>query len=63
MTGKTCATCKNWSPKESGGMAKHRMALCSRGPKWKFYPPQASCPKHDPAAADVVQSRMDWLEK
>jgi hypothetical protein len=60
---KTCATCKNWSPKDSGGMAKHRMAVCALGPKWRFYPPQRTCDKHAEAAPAVVQARAVWLAK
>lgn len=63
MTDKTCATCKSWNPRESGGMAKHRMAICARGPKWRFFPPQSSCRKHEAAPASVVQARAAWLAK
>jgi hypothetical protein len=62
-TDKTCATCASWSPRDSGGMAKHRMAVCLRGPKWRFYPPQSTCPKHEAAPASVVQARAAWLAK
>ena len=57
----TCATCANWLPKESGGMSKHRMALCSLGTRWVFYPPQHTCPKHKQAAPEIVQGRATWL--
>lgn len=69
-TDKICATCASWNPKASkgdargvGAMAQHRMAICDRGPKWKFYPPQSTCPKHEPATASVVQARAAWLAK
>lgn len=61
MTDKTCATCASWNPRESGGMAKHRMAICARGPKWRFFPPQSSCPKHEAAPAAVIAKRAAWL--
>ena len=60
---KTCATCASWSPRDSGAMAKHRMAVCLRGPKWKFLPPQSTCPKHEAAKPDVVEARAAWLAK
>ena len=63
MTDKTCATCKSWNPRESGGMAKHHMAICDRGPTWLFYPPQSTCDKHTAAPAPIVQRRMQWLAK
>lgn len=60
-TKKECATCANWKPKESGGMAKHRMAVCDRAPKWKFFPPQSTCDKHQEAPAAVIEGRRKWL--
>lgn len=62
-TKKECATCANWKPKDSGGMAKHRMAVCLRGPKWKFYPPQSTCAKHAEASPELVRARAAWLAK
>ncbi len=57
----TCQTCKHWLPKESGGMAKHRMALCAKGTRWTFYPPQHTCPRHTEADQEVVTARVQWL--
>ena len=68
MTDKTCATCKSWNPRASmgdyrgvGAMAQQQMAICDRGPKWKFFPPQSSCPKHEAAPASVIAKRAAWL--
>lgn len=58
-----CATCQNWLPKESGGMAKHRMALCSLGTRWTFYPPQHTCGQHKQAKPEVVATRITWLAR
>ncbi|MEJ7932554.1 hypothetical protein WG922_21470 [Ramlibacter sp. AN1015] len=57
----SCSSCKSWQPKQSGGMAKHRMAICERNPRWKFFPPQSSCPHFQAAPTDVVESRIVWL--
>jgi hypothetical protein len=57
----TCATCTNWKPRESGDMAKHHLAVCALWPRWKFYPPQATCAKHEPAPQEVVDGRRKWL--
>ena len=59
----SCATCANWLPKESGGMSKHRMALCNLGTRWTFYPPQHECSKHKPASPEIQQARVAWLRK
>ena len=59
----SCATCANWLPKESGGMSKHRMALCSLGTRWTFYPPQHTCGKHKQATPQVVTARVTWLAR
>ena len=59
----TCATCTNWLPKESGGMSKHRMALCSLGTRWTFYPPQHTCGKHKAASQEVIEARVLWINK
>lgn len=69
-TKKECATCANWNPRESmgdargvGAMAQQQMAICDRGPKWKFFPPQSTCDKHEAAPEPIVQRRMQWLAK
>jgi len=42
-------------------MSKHRMALCSLGTRWTFYPLQHTCGKHKQAAPEIVQGRATWL--
>lgn len=59
----TCSTCLHWSPKQSGQMAKHRMAICLKGPRYVFLPPQQTCGKHQPVAEDVAAARVLWLNK
>jgi hypothetical protein len=59
----TCSTCLHWSPKQSGQMAKHRMAICLKGPRWQFFPPQHVCGKHQAVAPDVAAVRVQWLNK
>lgn len=44
-------------------MAKHRMALCAKGTRWTFYPPQHTCLKHTEADQEVVAARVQWLGK
>lgn len=44
-------------------MSKHRMALCSLGTRWVFYPPQHTCGKHKPAAPEIQAARVVWLSK
>lgn len=59
----TCSTCHHWSPKNSGAMAKHHMAVCNLGPLYTYMPPKGKCNEHKPAPADVVSKRIEWLEK
>lgn len=59
----TCQSCVHWSPKKSGQMAKNGLAICLKGPRWTFYPPQHACAKHQLAAQGVVDARVVWLEK
>lgn len=59
----TCSTCTQWKPKDSGAMAKHGLCICALGPRWQFLPPQHTCPKHKPVAADVQAARVVWLGK
>lgn len=60
-TERTCVSCKNWKPRESGQMARLHFAICERNPKWKFFPPQSGCDKHQEAPQDVVRARKAWL--
>lgn len=59
----TCSRCSHWNPRKSGGMAKHRLAVCDKGPIWTYLPPQHTCRKFHEADADVVARRAAWLEK
>ncbi len=56
----TCQTCTHWvlnkTPIEG-------MAPCALGKRWTFYPPQHTCQKHQPAAADVVAAREQTILK
>ena len=42
----TCSTCKHWSPKKAGEMAKYRFAPCALGPNWAYKSPMHTCHKH-----------------
>jgi len=59
----TCKTCAHWSPKAAKEMARHRMAPCSLGAPWTYFGETHSCPKHRPAAEDVVAARVVWLNR
>ena len=59
----TCQTCLNWSPKQSGQMARYGLAICLKGKRWTYLPPQATCNQHKAAAEDVVNARVVWLNK
>ncbi len=59
----TCQTCLNWSPKQSGQMARYGFAICLKGKRWTYLPPQHTCQQHKPAAEDVVNARVVWLNK
>ena len=58
----TCKTCTHWTPKKSGPMASHRMALCSLGNRWTYFPPQHGCGKHLEASEQVVAARVQWVQ-
>lgn len=60
-TERTCATCKNWKPKESGAMARFHFAVCALGRRWRFLAPASTCPKHTPAEPQVIAARRKWL--
>lgn len=57
----TCATCTNWNPRNSGGMAAQRMAVCNLGAKWEYKPAHGRCNSFKQAPADVVEARVKWL--
>ncbi len=59
----TCQTCLNWSPKQSGQMARYGLAICLKGKRWTYLPPQHTCNQHKAAAEDVVNARVVWLNK
>jgi hypothetical protein len=60
----TCKTCQHWDMRSSPPMARHGMATCSlQKNKWHYYPPQHTCERHKEAKADVVEKRINYLEK
>lgn len=59
----TCTTCLHWSLKQSGQMARYGLAICLKGKRHTFYPPQHSCGKHQAVAEDVAAARVVWLNK
>lgn len=59
----TCATCKHWSPKSSGEMAKHLLCRCAIGPAWRYWPPQGKCSSHLAATPKVVADRQAWIAR
>lgn len=59
----TCSCCRFWNLKKTPAMAKHHMAVCDKGALWTYMPPGGTCKDHKPAAAEVVESRIKWLEK
>lgn len=59
----TCHTCQHWQPRQSGQLAKHGFALCAKGPRWQFLPPQHRCDKHHPAAPAVATARAKWFRR
>ena len=58
-----CIDCAAWRLREAGEMSRHGFGVCSLGERWKFLPPQATCPKYRPAPADVTAKRVAWLAK
>lgn len=59
----TCSICTHWNPRKSGDMAKQRMAIYDKGPRWTYYPPHHTCKAFKEAPADMVKKRAAWLEK
>lgn len=59
----TCSRCTHWNPRKSGGMARHRMAVCDKGPLWTYLPPHHKCAMFSEAEAKVIAARATWLEK
>ena len=59
----TCITCKHWTPKKAGEMAKHRFAPCALGPTWAYKSPHHTCQKHAQAAPETVEARVIWVGK
>jgi hypothetical protein len=58
-----CLLCSQWSPKQSGQMARHGFALCLLGPRWEFLPPQHTCPRFSPASEEIQAARKVWNER
>ena len=52
MAPKTCENCVHRTPApppppgRHGSMENSGFALCAKGNKWTFYPPQQTCAKH-----------------
>jgi hypothetical protein len=44
-------------------MARYGLAICLKGKRWTYLPPQATCNQHKAAAEDVVNARVVWLNK
>jgi hypothetical protein len=60
---KTCLSCANWKPRESGAIAKHGFAVCSLGARWTFLALHHSCQQHQAASAEVTEARIKWNER
>lgn len=59
----SCAMCIHWKPRENKEMARSHFARCALGPAWSFLPPQQTCGRHKPLAADAAAVRLAWLAK
>lgn len=59
----TCATCKNWQPRNSGAMAAHRMCPCALGPAWRYLPPSGTCRRQAAVEPAVAEQRIEWIGK
>lgn len=58
----TCLSCENWAPKKSGDMARHGFAVCTKGQRWTFLPPQhPACGQHKPVDGEALALREKWL--
>jgi hypothetical protein len=44
-------------------MARYGLAICLKGKRWTYLPPQHTCNQHKAAAEDVVNARVVWLNK
>jgi hypothetical protein len=44
-------------------MARYGLAICLKGKRWTYLPPQHTCHQHKAAAEDVVNARVVWLNK
>ena len=63
MTAPTCISCNNWNLKDSGAMAKQGFAKCKLKPIWNYSPPLNHCEKWEAAEAEIVQKRIEWMER
>lgn len=58
MEAKTCENCAHRTPApppppgRNGSMAGSGFALCAKGNKWTFYPPQHTCNQHQTKRAE-----------
>lgn len=64
----TCATCRHWTLKnrldaDARAMARLHLVNCTHGKAWEFLPPTATCPRHEPASAETLEGRREWLSR
>ncbi len=59
----TCATCKNWQPRESAAMAQHRLCRCAHRKPWVYLPPHASCNRFAAVDKEAAGQRIEWISK
>lgn len=59
----TCTSCAHWSLKRAGRMGALGFGCCAKGPVWAFQSPAHGCAKHSPVDADVLASRVAWINK
>jgi len=59
-----CIACSRFTFRDCK-LAPNGFGLCAREPRWKAYPATRprECAGYDPARADVVAARREWLAK